>query len=313
MPKVHHLFGGSTADVWGKCNASPYMAKLCKPLEPSEYMARGSRMHAAAETDLIGGQRDKLNPEDEAAVGTYVEAVRALCEGFPSIEAHVQHPCYPECGTTIDGYYNTETEVFIWDYKTGYHRVSERSDQLLFAAWMLHVNGIIDLDTQIVHLGIFQDEMFRWWEPTVPELIRCFAIFHAQVAGQATFCPGAHCKDCDAVHRCPKVAKPEDMAFRSDDQLVEDYAMLPIWRAMCDKIEADMVGLVAGGLAPGYVLKPGRKKAAEWVTSVPEEINGIPLWERVPLTPAKAAKLVGEEALVGLVQRPEPNLVVRPA
>lgn len=307
---THHLYGGSNAEVWSKCNGSPFLAALCNN-QSNSAMDRGSRIHKLAydiwNDNAIEAQRDELD-----IAMAYIADVRALS---PDSRLEIYLADSPLVGGTIDGVLVLNDGLYLWDLKTGHTPVyPENNKQLLAYLWFLSKTYSTMCP---VKLGIWHEQVgaFTWWEPTQEEIKIAFTEFDAATSTPPKLIAGPHCAKCRAIGRCPEGGKLPG-TVRSSAEIATEYERLPIYAATIKGLENEAEGLCRAGELPGYTMAPGRKKALAWVNNPPEQIGSVQLWEKKPLTPTQVAKALGSDGesyltSAGLAVRPEPEQMIR--
>lgn len=311
----HYLYGGSNAAVWSKCNGSPFISVFAAN-ESNEAMKRGTRIHHLAELILTNGVIPTNTFTDELVIArAYSDRVTAM---FPEPEIEVSCVVSEMVGGTIDGVATRDGELYLWDLKTGFRPVyATFNQQLLAYLWFYMRNK--PLIPSVIHLGIWHEATgdFDWWDVSFTEVMEACAIFEqATQASTKTLTPGEHCTKCRALARCSVGGGlPVDPLLVTNADIADAYSKTKLYNATINKIENEAEALAKNDNLPGYMLRPGKRKALKWYGSPPREIGGMSIYKEEPMTPTQVAKALGkdgEEFIVSsaLACRPESDMEI---
>ena len=289
----HHIYGGSNAATWVECNGSPYLSKLAES-EPNEPMKRGTRIHEKA-AEILNRQptTPDLIYDEMEVVKKYIEAINHFIFNNYQIEIEGYYTNSPELGGTVDGLYCNDTEIRIWDLKTGHTPVSPVNNyQMLFYLWLSFKDTMFD---RSVWLGIWHEAFgeFQWWNPTHEEIQAAFAKFELATTTKKQLTPGPHCAKCRAVGICNKTSQIP--ISKSDERIAADYELIPVWEAIIKSVESVAEILCATGRLPGYRIGSGKKKPLKWLSPPPLQIANVEVYVKEALSPTQVAKLLGKD------------------
>ncbi|WP_193017857.1 DUF2800 domain-containing protein [Escherichia coli] len=226
-----------------------------------------------------------------------------------------------------------EHMLIIGDLKTGRHRVEAKENKQL----MLYALGVYRrlkrrYNISVVRLVIFQPYAggASEWDISVEglELFAKFAQKRALLALDAysrgkknlkasDFKPSVDgCQWCRFSEQCAARTKTvnavlaeeleDDFALElTPEQLVTEYAKLPLLRQHIDKVEKAMAAaLHSGKKVPGYKLVEGRPGNRAWKDAEKvAELYGDKLTKEVLMTPTEAVKVIPEEELKDFITR----------
>lgn len=226
-----------------------------------------------------------------------------------------------------------EHMLIIGDLKTGRHRVEAKENKQL----MLYALGVYRrlkrrYNITVVRLVIFQPYAggASEWDISVEglELFAKFAQKRALLALDAysrgkknlkasDFKPSVDgCQWCRFSEQCAARTKTvnavlaeeleDDFALElTPEQLVAEYAKLPLLRQHIDKVEKAMAAaLHSGKKVPGYKLVEGRPGNRAWKDAEKvAELYGDKLTKEVLMTPTEAVKVIPEDELKDFITR----------
>lgn len=331
----HSRLAPSSAHRWVHCHGSIAMSAQF-PDTSGAAAADGEACHWVASETLQGRGADPfagrtapngviVTEEMVDAAKVYVGHVRGLASQGQTllVEHKVSVPVHEECFGTLDcGWWQSRTELHIWDLKYGYGVVEPYENWQLICYALGLLSGVTGLDDQAitVNMHIVQPRPFhasgpvRTWRVKASDLRPHHnkLAYAAEKALQAGACTttGAHCHYCPARHACPALQKSTMLAVDVVDgsviQLLEPEHLaleLRIMRRAADAIQYRLTGLEAqakaiiqsGGAIPGWSLQSGTGrqtwcKPADEIFSI-GDILGVNLRKSPdPITPAQARK-----------------------
>lgn len=333
MAGNHALLSPSSAEKWMGCPGSLLMEKG-EPDTGSKYADEGTAAHFLASECLIHGapptthlrKRIEVMPdgarwqgaliegpwfevtdEMEAAVNSYVQAVRKYAEGgFLFVEQRLQITTWtgePDaCGTSDAVVLTADGELIVVDLKYGMGELvsPERNKQLMIYALAAHEEFSLVGDIKSLRLVIHQPRISgpQEWACSVEELL-AFGEDVKVSAKQALDCyqgdippalnvSDAACRWCKAAYKCPARDAHVTKTLGADfDDLTKGAQIPPVGTgeelakklAACDlieqwikavrgKVEAE---LFAGHPVPGYKLVQGKRGARSWIDEMQAE------------------------------------------
>lgn len=233
------ICGSSNADRCMVCTASVELVRKMPPKEENEFMARGTLLHSAIETILLGDgsvnvvgmQYGDQTLTQELYEDKIIPALASLDEIDPDQAMEYEVESTVSFGDLIPGVFGTgdffgrygkKAIVLDWKFGDGVPVEAEENEQLLFNA----AAGMRTQKTKWVFEGAEEIEMvivqpphIRRWT-TTPERVKAFeaslvAASKKWLTPKAEFKAGPHCKWCAAKPICPRFTQAVERAVRT--------------------------------------------------------------------------------------------------
>lgn len=194
--------------VWQTCALS-LILKDETPFKPEqdEFAAEGTKIHAAIEADLKGEARERFDVETEAVVDFAVRVTRTEAQGLP-IRNEVFNSAKIKgvsVGGTADALIDSETNLTVIDFKTGWKKVdAAENEQLKIYAHLNQKQG------QATWTGVIINARLNSISTTGPnpfdkKYLSALADDAAKRAAKKQTQVGNHCAYCPALAVCVPV------------------------------------------------------------------------------------------------------------
>lgn len=338
----------SGAEIWVECPGSIKMQAAFPETEETPEQREGTAAHWAVEQVQRGGAVDigVIAPNGWVLDQDMCDGAELMRKAIPErvrplirIEEKVSmaRRVHPNVWGTPDtwAYDPRDRTLFVWDYKYGhgYVEVIDNKQLILYAAGVMELLGLDDLQTRVV-LCVVQPRCWhkaghvrRWSVPLSDlraPLNRLMMAAETAFGDDPPINPGAHCRHCRARHACDAlhkhVTRIYDLTERAIPLQLSDNALafeVRDLRRLKQLLESRLTGLEAdaearmrsGKRLTGLALEDG-ESALKWTAPADKvlmlgQLYGIDLGKpRAVITPTQArGKGLPEEVLRGAARR----------